>query len=322
MIPARILGTGMALPERVVTTREIALAIGRDPDATEQRTGIISRRWSEPGARATDLATAALREALARAALEPGALRRVIFVSSSSGDQLVPANANVLLGALGIAGTADGFDLNNACMGSMTALDIAARSVATGLGPVAVVAVEMGSRYIDPSEPRPYLIFGDAAAAVIVGPGRPDEGVLGVALGNHGGLPEDIVVRHPSVTGKMERVQFLRRNEELLAIAIPAMLRAVAGLLERCALRIEDIEWVLPHQPNGAMFDHLLSALGVDRARTAQVVHEIGSVPSVAIPASLHRLLSTRDVRPGHRILFVCVGTGLAHGAMLWRVGA
>src|SRR4051812_24100673 len=105
MISVRILGTGSALPERVVTTSELALLIGRRPEAMERKTGIRTRHWMNPGTRCTDLAVAALGEALARAALPKSALRRIIFVCSTGGDQLLPANANRVAADLGLRGT-------------------------------------------------------------------------------------------------------------------------------------------------------------------------------------------------------------------------
>jgi 3-oxoacyl-[acyl-carrier-protein] synthase III len=79
---------------------------------------------------------------------------------------------------------------------------------------------------------------------------------------------------------------------------------------------------VLPHQPNGVILDALIAALGVDADRVIPVAHEVGSVGSASIPMSLDRLLRTRDVHPGDRILMVGVGAGISFGAILYQVGA
>src|SRR5262249_39492578 len=148
-IPVRIAGTASFQPGPAYTTAELAERVTppRDPADAIARTGITSRHFAPAGRRAVDLAADALRAALASAALRPEALRRLVFVSSVGGDQIAPANANLIAGALGLSGSCDSFDLNNACMGFLTALDLGARSVATGLGPVGIVVVELLSRY-------------------------------------------------------------------------------------------------------------------------------------------------------------------------------
>jgi 3-oxoacyl-[acyl-carrier-protein] synthase-3 len=96
---------------------------------------------------------------------------------------------------------------------------------------------------------------------------------------------------------------------------------AITAVLDRAGLSISDIEWVLPHQPNGTMLELIIAAFGLDPARMVRVVGDIGIVASASIPVSLDRLLRTRPVRPGDRILMAGVGAGISHGAVLYRVG-
>ncbi|WP_225409693.1 3-oxoacyl-ACP synthase III family protein [Stigmatella hybrida] len=321
MIPVRILGTASAVPGRTVTTEELATALGRNPQTVEARTGIRTRHWSAPGTRMAEVGAEVLRRALGAAGLEARALRRLIFVNSTGGDALIPATANQVAAALGLSGSCDAFDLNNACMGFLSAFDLAARSIATGLGPVAIVTVELLSRAVAPDAPRSYLVLGDAAAAAVLGQAREGEGLLGSVLSNNGALPPDTVLAHPLRTGQPERVQFHAAREEIRRIALDALASATHAVLAEARVALGDIEWVLPHQPNGSMFQSVLEVLGVDPARTVPVVEEIGSVGAAAIPFSLDRLLRTRPVRPGDRILMAGVGAGVAQGALLYRVG-
>jgi 3-oxoacyl-[acyl-carrier-protein] synthase-3 len=322
MIPARILGTASALPGRAVTTVELSQELGRDPAAMERRTGIRTRHWAEPGTRVADLGAQVLRQALDAAGLAPTELRRILFVSSYGGELLIPATANRVAAALGLAGTCDGMDLSNACMGFLSAFDMAARCVATGLGPVGIVVVELGSRIVDKSDKRPYLVFGDAAAAAVLGPARSSqEGLVSSVLANDGTLPLDTVLEHPVFTGKTEWVRFHVTRDEILDIAMRALSGATRTVLERAGVTLSDIEWVLPHQPNGAMLRAIVKELGVAQERIVPVVEETGSVGAASIPFSLDRLLRTRPVRPGERILMVGVGAGVSRGALLYQVG-
>ncbi|XXX71706.1 3-oxoacyl-[acyl-carrier-protein] synthase III C-terminal domain-containing protein [Sorangium sp. So ce134] len=322
MIAARILGTGSALPGRRRTTAEIVAEAlpGRDPAEIALRTGIATRYWMEPGATAASLGAAALARALEAAGCAARDLKRLIFVSSTGGDALVPATANAVLEAMGLDDTCDAFDLNNACTGFLSAFDVAARSVATGLDKVAVVVAETFSPYLPPDRPRPYLIFGDAAAAVVLGPARPGEGVLATHLANSAALRDKVTMAHPGRTGARPFIDFAASYDELTESALAAVAASTRRVLDDAGLSLDEIEWFVPHQPNGRMLERILKALRVPADRAVPVVDEIGSVAAASVPVSLDRLLRTRAVRPGDRILMAAVGAGTAHGAALYRV--
>ncbi len=324
MIPVELLGTGSLLPPRILDNAEIAATLDPplDPAGIEPRTGIAHRHWVEPGTRSVTLGTEVLRRALASAGLEASDLRRIMFASAAGGDQISPANANYIADALGLARTCDCFDVNNACTAFLTAMDIGARSVATGLGPVGIVIVEINSDIIDLADPRTSLIFGDAAAAVILGPGDPDAGVLGSYLANDPSRGKTIFMDHPRWSGKLCKVEFGTSNRTITAGALDLLMDATNRTLAQAEVAIEDVEWVLPHQPNGKLYEAIVDALGVDRDKTYKVVHRIGSTGAAAVPFSLDQLLKHRDVKPGDRVLMLSIGGGVGYGATVLRLGS
>ncbi len=321
MIPARIMGTASLLPGAPVPTRDLAKALGgRDPAELERKTGIATRHWIEPGTRAADLGARVLAEALSRSGLAATDLRRVIFVSTSGGDMLCPATANDVCLALGLDGSCDCFDVNNACMGFLSALDVAARSVATGLGPVGIAVVETLSPYLSPENPRPYLVVGDAAAAAVIGGARPGEGLLALRTGNRPKLNGSVIIGHPGRTGRRELIQFAASHEELTGYATAALKESVDAVLRDAALTLDEVTWVLTHQPNGRMLERIIDHLGVPARKVVPVVGEVGSVAAASIPVSLDRLWRTREVKPGDLVLLAGVGAGMSYGAALYRV--
>lgn len=323
MIPVRILGTSSLLAGRKVDTESLAATAAPDraPQELLARTGIRTRFWLDASETVTSLASRVLRDALDDAGVDASQLRRVVLVSSTGADRLIPATANGVLDELGVAGTCDAFDLNNACMGFLSGFDVAARTVATGRGPVAVVVVETLSRFLSPDVPRPYLVLGDAAAAVVLGEGRPGEGILGAMLANDGRHLGSVTLGHPGLTGRTERIEFADSSREMTTAAIGALVSAARGALDEAGLALDDVEWVVPHQPNGAMLDHLVEHLGVRKERLVRVVHEIGSVGAASMAVGLDRLRRERTILPGHRMLLVGVGAGMAYGALVHRVG-
>jgi 3-oxoacyl-(acyl-carrier-protein) synthase III len=323
-IPVRIAGTASFQPGPALSTAEVAERVTprRDPADAVARTGISARHFAAPEHRAVELGADALRAALASAALRPTALRRLIFVSSMGGDQIAPANANLIAATLDLSGSCDCFDLNNACMGFLTALDLGARSVATGVGPVAIVVVELLSRYTTPEDPRPYLVLADAVAAVVLDAARGDEGLLATWLRNDGVAGGDIVLLHAGLTGRRETFQFAGSNRQIHEHALDAIRRSADAVLSEAGIGLDAVEWVLPHQPNGSMLAAIMRELQLDPERVVRLVDAVGSVGAASIATSLDRLLRTRPVRAGDRVLMVGVGAGISYGATLLRLGS
>lgn len=327
MIPVRILGSGSLLPGRAVTTAEVCSQAypGRDPAQLIERTGIHTRYWAEPGTTHASLAADVMRLALDDAGIPANELVRLIQVNCTGGDTLLPATANAIGDALDLHGTCDCIDLNNACTGFLTALDLAARSVATGLGPIGVVVSELWSRHLEPSDPRSYVIFGDAAAAVVLGAstGKGDRsGLRSSWLRNDGRLRGSVTLGHSGLTGSREIVRFGVSNQKITDEATEALLQSARQALDLAGVTMDDIAWVLPHQPNGRMFDMLIRELGIAEHKLVRVVSEIGSVGAASVPVSLDRLRRSGKLRPGDLLLMIAVGSGISYGGMVYEVGA
>ncbi|MCB9650055.1 MAG: ketoacyl-ACP synthase III [Deltaproteobacteria bacterium] len=322
-LPVSIRGTASLLPGRVVSTAELGQAAlpGRDPADLEARTGIRTRHWADRDATLAQMAADTLGRALDDAGMKPEALRRIIVANCTGAELAFPGSANQVADLLGISGCCDTFDVNNACMGFLTILDLAARSVATGVGPVGVVAIELCSRHVRAEDPRPYMVFADGAGAAVVDASRGGSRILASHLANDGALGGNAILANPSLTRRPEFIEFPRTHAHMTEIALAKVRAATDAVLAQANLRIEDMDWVLPHQPNGSMYERIIQELGVDPARTVKIVDAVGSVGSASIPISLDRLRRTRGWMPGQHVLMVGVGSGVSYGATLYRVG-
>jgi 3-oxoacyl-(acyl-carrier-protein) synthase III len=317
----RIAGTGSVAPGRRVTTAEVAARVSppRDAAEVEARTGIRTRYFAAPDDSPARLGADALRLALAASGVAAAQLERLVFVSSGGGDLSFPATANLVAANLGLRGSCDCFDVNNACMGFLTALDLAARSIATGSGPVGIAVADLPSRGTTPADPRPYLVFGDAAAAAVLTPASGDEGILGSALWNDGVSFGNVRLDNPTYTRRIETIRFTASNAQMGLEAIEAVQRSTEIVLAQAGARLADVRWVLPHQPNGALLDGIVAALAVAPERVLRTVDEVGSVGATSIALSLDRLARSGAVRTGDLLLMVGVGGGLSSGAVLYR---
>ena len=120
----KLLATGSALPERVVTNEDMARLVDTSDEWIVSRTGIHSRRHCGPRETHTGLCLAAARQALERSGVGPEAVG-VCLVATLSADCLTPATACVLQRELGLAQGTVCFDLNAACSGFVYALHTA-----------------------------------------------------------------------------------------------------------------------------------------------------------------------------------------------------
>ena len=286
-------------------------------------TGIQTRHFADPGETVASQAAVVVQRALEKAKVQAKDVKRLILTNSTGFDLMCPATSNHLLAMVGMDGTAGCTDLNNACVGYLTAMDYAARLVHTGVAPVVIVASELGSQHIRQDDPRPYLIFGDAAgAAVLTKPeDGADVGILATHFANKGSMREGVIMRHASLTGKRETLEFTKSANEIAKLAVLGLRTSADAIFAETGLSWRDVDWVVPHQPNGTMLMQIAELFGIPQQKLVPVVHRIGNVGSASTAVGLDELLATREVKPGQTILLIGVGGGLSYGAVLYRVG-
>lgn len=324
MLGVRILATGTAVPQRVVTTDEVLAEAmpDRDPSRIRDKIGMERRHWVSGDESAASLGAAAVRQALDRAGIEATSLRRLVFIDSTGGDQQIPPTSNEIAARLGVHGRCGCMDLNNACVGFLTGMDLAARLVATGEGPIAIVASETLTRGVHADlDPRSYVIFGDAAAAAILDAPTGDEGMLASDFGNDGRHRGAVHLAHGGRTGERVAIRFGLRSDEIAKLAVPDLLRSCHAVLDRAEVELDAVQHVLVHQANGAFLATFLDALGVGMERSVDIVTDLGSIGAASVAMALDRILQSGRASPGDLVLIGSVGGGTSRGAVLWRLG-
>ncbi|HTH12863.1 MAG TPA: beta-ketoacyl-ACP synthase 3, partial [Spirochaetia bacterium] len=166
----RILSTGFAVPETVLTNQELSTRIDTSDEWIFSHTGIRERRIASPDQATSDLALAAGKQALDRAGLDPADLD-LVLVATSTPDYLgFPSTASIVQHGLG-ARRAGAMDLTAACTGFVYALETARAFIEAGTARhVLVIGAEVFSRIVDWTDRNTCILFGDGAGAVLVGP--------------------------------------------------------------------------------------------------------------------------------------------------------
>lgn len=322
-VPARIVGTGSWLPgepvdnERLCREHSLPVTAGW----IEEWTGIRSRHRSGPQDTAASMACHAARRALESAGLPPTEIGRLIFTSSLGGDRRVPGTGFIVQDQLGAR--CDVVDLHGSCVAWLTGLDIAARCVATGSGPVLVIAVEHDDGVLDPGDRRTFPLFGEGAAAAVV-TASDRGGLLGGAFVADGGNWKYLWAPGPAEEAREggRTVRFGAHGRDIRKL-VPALVGGVVGdVCAAAGLSPGGFDRVIPHQPNAAWMPELLGGLGIDAGGVDLFVAETGSIPSVMVPMGLDRAFrSSRPPQTGDRLLMFSVGAGVAAGAIAWEVG-
>ena len=120
---SRIVGTGSYLPAKVLTNRDLELAVDTTDEWIYTRTGIRQRHIAADGEKTSDLALKASREALRAGGIAAADLD-LIVVATTTPDMVFPSTACLLQAKLGVRNCA-AFDLQAVCSGFVYGLSAA-----------------------------------------------------------------------------------------------------------------------------------------------------------------------------------------------------
>jgi 3-oxoacyl-[acyl-carrier-protein] synthase III len=320
-----ITGWGTALPDQVVTNKDIMTLFETSHEWIVERTGIHERRaadgpfvdprppLSPPGGMGTTagLATEAGRKALASAGLT-GADIDLLILCTTSPDQPVPATSSPVANALAIKG--GGMDLNAACAGFTYGLVTAAGFIATGAERVLLVGAETLTRITNWSDRSNAFLFGDGAAAVVVEsvPGEP--ALLGWDIGVDGSL-------QPLCYADYGGPGMAMRGQEVFRRAVRVTVDSATKSLERAKVTAADIGLFVPHQANVRIMDAVAERLELPRERVASVIGHTGNTSAASIPLALCDAVASGQVADGDLVLFAGFGAGMTWASAVWRWG-
>jgi 3-oxoacyl-[acyl-carrier-protein] synthase III len=313
-----ILGAGRGLAGRVVASTDYDRRFGKHDGWCEHATGVRSRRFVAEGETASQLGLAAAREALAAAGLEADQLSAILGACGVA-EQPIPCFAALMHARLGLAGI-PAFDVNATCLSFLAALQFAAHQIAAKAWErVLIVSADIASAALDENDSETAPLFGDGAAAIIVGRGEGrllawgfetySEGVDAAWLGAGGSrLP-------PRDLAALLAESAFRMNGPLAYRVAAAHLGGfVDRLLERAGWRRDDIDIVIPHQASGAALALMTRRLEFDEARVVNILADNGNQVAASLPSALAIALATGRARKGMRALLIGTGAGVSLG--------
>jgi 3-oxoacyl-[acyl-carrier-protein] synthase III len=320
---ATLTGTGMYVPDRVLTNRDLEHMVETSDEWIRERTGIRERRIAAPEQASSDLAVIASQRALEAAGLEAKDVDQIVLATTTP-DRYLPSCACTLQAKLG-ATNAAAYDVFAACTGFVYGLGIARGMIGTGQADtVLVVGVETLSRIVDYTDRNTCVLFGDGAGAAILQPCAPGEGILSIAMGSDGALGDVLEVPAggsglpASAETVAARGHFIKmRGRELFKIAVRAMGDSVKKTLDETGLSVDDIDLLVPHQANQRIIDAVLERIGLPAEKVIGNIEKYGNTSSASIPISLDEVVREGRLKPGDHVSMVAFGGGATWGATL-----
>jgi 3-oxoacyl-[acyl-carrier-protein] synthase-3 len=347
-----IAGTGMAVPDNVVTNDDLARIMDTTDEWIASRTGVRQRRFVEPGVGSAELATAAARAALDDAGIGPGDVD-VLVNATMTPDHQAPGNSALIQHALGLEAI-PAFDLRQQCSGFLYAMDLADALIASGrAGTALIVGAEVHGGYlpwgesfdialgrstaqIDPEQYRRNttyrgwsVLFGDGAGAMVLRRNAdPGDGFLASRLHTDGSQFELILVpgvgfrKRPYVDGGQLTGDLhlpVMDGTGLYRQAVRLMPEAVREVAAAAGIDLEEVALVVAHQANDRILDGVRRQLGFPHEKVPSNIALYGNTTAATLPILYHELREAGKIRPGMVVCFTSFGAGAHWGAVLYR---
>jgi len=325
---ARILSTGRYVPEKVLTNDELNVMLGENVgDWLIANVGIRERHIMAEDETTSDMAVAAARQALERAGLFPEDLD-LIIVATDTPDYISPGVASPVQAKLG-AVNAGTFDVHCACAGWVTAVDVAAKFLATDpdYRYILVVGAYGMTKFVDWTDKKTCTLFADGAGATII-EASDTPGFLAGKLLARGEYHDALGIytggtyrpATPEVVEKYgkPRVQFVRKFPATFnRDTWPPLIRAT---VEKADLSMEDIDFYLFTQLNLRTIEMVMDVLGEPMEKTHWIMDKWGYTGSACIPMALDDALEQgKGPKSGDHVVFCASGGGLAMAVNVWQ---
>ncbi len=325
---ATITGIGAYAPKQEIPNSYFNEILGEDVDAwLRENVNIHTRRWCAEDESVADLCENAAKEAIEDAELKAEDIDLVI-ISTDTPEYVSPSTASVIQDRLGLknAGT---FDLNTACAGFVTAMDVASKYISSDerYKNILVLGGYAMSKYLNKKDKKTVTLFADGAGAIIMSATEDanrglltsdlkTEGQYHGWMGIYGGATH-MPISDEVVANGDHQLKFVHKfPKEINPLTWTAMAKDIC---ERLGVQPNDIDHYFITQLNFNSINETMDNLGVHRSKAHMVMDKYGYTGSACIPMALHDAYKQGKLKKGQLIMFIGSGGGLAFAAAAVR---
>ncbi len=320
-INATITGVGMYVPEKILDNAYLESIVNTSNEWIITRTGIKERRILEKGG-TSDLATAALKDLMEKHNLSADEID-VIIVATVTPDMFFPATACLVQDNVK-AKNAWGFDLSAACSGFLFAFQTGCSLVESGrFKKVVVIGADKMSAITDYTDRNTCILFGDAAAAVLIEPTEDTSIGFKDSLLHCDGQGKDYLymkgggslnpATHETVDNKMHYI--FQDGKPVFKAAVVGMADISYELMQKNNLTGDDVAYLVPHQANLRIIDATAQRMGVGKEKVMINIDKYGNTTAATIPLCLVEYYRAGKIKKGDNLVLAAFGAGYTWGA-------
>lgn len=289
--------------------------VGTHPGLLESLAGIRERRWWPEGHLYTDAAAAAGKKAIEASGIRADEFGLLIDTSVCR-DRLEPSSAVTVHNALDLPSSCLNFDLSNACLGFINALQLAGNMIDSGQINYALIVDGEGSRAVqqatlnrlagpeatmaDVFAEFATLTLGSGGAAAVVGRHSENPGSHKILRG----IARADTSHHNLCVGSLDRMS--TDTKALLDAGLHVSKMAWGDAEEQGWLEVD--RYIL-HQISQVHTTMLCERLGIDMAKVPMTFPFLGNVGPASIPITLSREVENLSV--GDKVLLLGIGSGI-----------
>ena len=325
MVPIRLAGTGLYVPQKVLTNYDLQKTLDTTHEWVVKRTGVSERRIAAPNEASSDLALYAARQAMEAAGVTDRDLDYIILATITP-DTHCPSAANWLQAKLD-APQAISFDVTAACSGFVFALDVATRYIQCGMAKTVLVAAsEVMSRVQDWTDRSNCILWGDGAGAAVLTAAEGAPQIIGTYLGTDGANGQNLLmpgggskttpITHESVDAKKHTLKMIEASASV-RVAVKHFADSALLILKRHGYKLTDVDHFIPHQANLRMLQAVAKRLGVDFDKFVITVDRYGNISSASSAIALAEAVHSGRIKPGDLVCITVFGGGLTWGSAL-----
>lgn len=317
----KIIGLGSFVPEKILTNFEIEKKVNVNNQWVVEKLGIKERRIVESNICSSDLAFESSKRALNDAKIKIEEIDLIILVTSTP-DRISPSTACILQEKLG--SKAPAFDINAVCSGFIYGLNISNAFLKSKIyKKILLVASETYSK-ITNWEDKNCVFFGDGSGAVIL---ESDENnFFDCLLYADGSGKENFTVKaggsYMPATYETIKKNYHFFNMDGRAVYKTGTLvlpESILNLLNKNDILIEDVNWLIPHQPSINILKETANLIGIDFEKVATSMELYANTAGASIPITMDLLYRNNKIKNNDLLLFAAVGSGWTWGSAILR---
>jgi 3-oxoacyl-[acyl-carrier-protein] synthase-3 len=323
----RILGSGIYLPQSI-SSNEIETKHNIPIGFSEKFSGVKSRHQvtfetnGYMGARA-------LENALKNAALTLEDID-VIISAGASFDYIIPNVSSVILSEMdnGHSFNKTTLDINTTCLSFLSAFEVASKMLdGEQYKRIAIVSSEIASKGLNPNRPETLTLFGDGAAAFIIGHEEVGNSVFykGSFQTYTKGIDYTIIkgggnkYHFKDYPYDSNLYSFEMDGLNLLKLAKKLLPGFIDTFLTELQIKVNDIDIVVPHQASKAGLSIFKNLYALNENQLMDNLETHGNCIAASIPILLHESIISGKIKRGDICFLIGTSAGFSIGAILFK---